>query len=57
MAAQMFDEGPFSFVGSSINPALLDDRDRVTVDGGIEAVVVPSGLLSELGEPGLLERP
>src|SRR4051794_9500585 len=48
-AAAAFGEGPFTVVQTSISSRLITNVMRVTVDRGIETVIVPTDLLPELG--------
>ena len=55
MANERFGDGPYMLVTSGIDAGLLPANSRVTVDGGIEAVVIPSALLYALQPPTILE--
>ncbi len=51
MATVAFGDGPFSIVRTRIRTSLIAHDMRVTVDGNIETIVVPTHLLDCLGPP------
>ena len=53
-AASAFGEGPFTMVKTSIPLRLITAIMRVTVDRGIDTVIVPTVLLSRLADPEIL---
>lgn len=56
MADTRFGDGPYTIVTTYIDRVLLlPPGSRVIVDGGIEAIAIPSGLLYSLQPPTVLE--
>ena len=56
-ATSAFGDGPFSFVQTSIPTSSITPEMSVTVDRGIQTIVVPTGKLPGLSEPVILGRP
>lgn len=50
-AHRAFGDGPFTIVGTQIPANLVNSTMRVTVDGGINTVTVPTQLLLQLNRP------
>lgn len=46
-------EGPYILVSTEIPESLITPEMRVTVDRGVDAVVVPSDMLSDLASPSV----
>jgi hypothetical protein len=54
-ADTQFDDGPYHLVKTTIRSDLISPSMLVSVDGGIETVVLPTHLLPHLALPELLE--
>ena len=53
-AAQVFGDGPFTIVCTSILLSLITPEMQVSVDRGIETVTVPTSLLRTLTSPQII---
>lgn len=51
MAQRRYGDGPYTIVVTAIDRSLLSKTSSVVVDGGIEAVTVPTELLYSLRPP------
>ena len=56
MAEQAFGEGPYTIVQTAMAASLIASDYLALVDGGIEAVTIPTDLLYALEPPTLLEE-
>ncbi len=56
-ATSAFGDGPFSFVQTSIPTSSITSEMAVTVDSGIQTIVVPSAKLPSLSAPVILPPP
>jgi hypothetical protein len=53
-ATAAYGDGPFSFVQTSIPTSWITPEMSVTVDRGIQTIVVPTGALPGLSQPVIL---
>ena len=56
-AAQVFGDGPFAIVRTRLRTNLIATDMRVTVDGNIDTVTLPTHLLDCLSQPEVVGSP